>query len=163
MPVHSAAILPYRWRDGHVLEVFVAHMGGPFWAKKDAGAWSLVKGEFDPAGENAEAAARREFAEEVGVVFAGDLQELCEFRQPSGKVITVFVGGGPDGLAFVGSNEFEIEWPPRCGQRRSFPEIDRAQWLELGVARQKLVKGQRPILDALLERVSAEADTGSCR
>lgn len=153
---HSAGLLPYRVRDGH-LEVFIAHMGGPFWRRRDDGAWSVVKGEFLPGGEEPAAAAVREFREETGVEPQGDLSLLGEFRQPSGKVITLFVADytGRD-LAFVASDEFELEWPRGSGILRSFPEIDAASWFPVTEARRKLVKGQTPILDALLLRVQPQ-------
>ncbi|MCS5734750.1 NUDIX domain-containing protein [Herbiconiux daphne] len=153
MPVRSAGILLWR-RRGDGLEVWLAHMGGPFWAKKDEGAWSVVKGEFDPD-ENAFAAARREFAEETGQP-APDVayDELGEFRQPSGKLITVFAGESDTAPDPVVSNTFALEWPPRSGRMREFPEIDDARWFSLADARAKIVKGQRAILDALAARLA---------
>lgn len=147
--VRSAGILPYRVR-GDGLEVFIAHMGGPFWQRRDEAGWSIVKGEFLPDSETARDAAVREFAEEIGTAPDGELVELGEFRQPSGKIITVYIlehGSMP--LAFVGSNTFELEWPKGSGRVRAFPEVDRAQWWGLDDAATKLVKGQRPILQAL--------------
>lgn len=147
--VRSAGILPYRVR-GDGLEVFIAHMGGPFWQRRDEAGWSIVKGEFLPDSETARDAAVREFAEEIGTAPDGELVELGEFRQPSGKIITVFIlehGSMP--LAFVGSNTFELEWPKGSGRMRAFPEVDRAQWWGLDDASTKLVKGQRTILQAL--------------
>lgn len=146
---HSAGLLPYRFVDGCV-EVFIAHMGGPFWRRKDERGWSLAKGEFFPAEESAEVAAVREFTEEIGVAPSGALELLGDFRQPSGKIITVFVIDftGRE-LEFVGSNEFELEWPRGSGSLQRFPEVDRAQWFALAQAEVKLVKGQVPILSAL--------------
>lgn len=149
MTTWSAGLLLYRRRPA--LEVFVAHMGGPFWARKDAGAWSIPKGEFDPASEQPVDAAKREFREELGVE-PPDVEwaELGPFSYTSGKKIVVFTG---DGAGFAASafvfGEFEMEWPPRSGRRASFPEVDRAEWMDLDAAREALVKGQRPALDAL--------------
>lgn len=138
--------------SSRALEVFIAHMGGPFWARKREGAWSIPKGEFDPATEEPIAAARREFAEELGVAAPeGEPVDLGEFRYSSGKRLLVFALEAP---AFevgpVASNTFELEWPPRSGRRQSFPEIDDARWVELDEARPLLVAGQRPVLDAAL-------------
>lgn len=149
MVVWSAGLLLYRLTP--VPQVFVAHMGGPFWAKKDAGAWSIPKGEFDPEGEGALDAARREFREELGVeppevAWA----ELGTFAYSSGKKVVVFTG---DGAGFSASafafGTFEMEWPPRSGRSQSFPEVDRAEWMDLDAARDALVKGQRAAIDAL--------------
>jgi predicted NUDIX family NTP pyrophosphohydrolase len=156
MPVNSAGILLYRL--GSEPEVLIAHMGGPYWAAKDAGAWSIPKGEFVAGDEPALDAARREFREELGIDPPdGPFAELGTFAYSSGKRITVFVADGAalslDGLAF---GEFELEWPPRSGKRASFPEVDRAEWMPLRDARAKLVTGQRPAIDAL-EHHLAEA------
>ena len=150
MPVHSAALLLYRLVDGSP-EVFLGHMGGPFWARRDAGAWSVPKGEFDPATEEAADAARREFAEEIGVSWEGPVVNLGDFRQPSGKVLVVHVAPVQGPLEFVTSNEFTVEWPRGSGRFRSYPEIDRAGWFGLAEAREKVVRGQVPVLDALAD------------
>ena len=152
MVVHSAALLLHR-QEGGALEVFLGHMGGPFWARKDAGAWSIPKGEFDPSTEDAQVAARREFAEEIGVVWEGPLVHLGEFRQRSGKVLVVHEARAEAPVEFVASNEFTVEWPPGSGHLRSFPEIDRARWFVVPEAREKVVKGQVPVLDALTARL----------
>ena len=147
--ITSAGILLYRLDPEP--EVLIAHMGGPFWAAKDAGAWSIPKGEFVEGEEAALDAALREFGEELGVP-APDLgyAELGTFTYSSGKRVTVFVS---DGTGFdpptEGFGEFELEWPPRSGKRASFPEVDRAEWMGLDAARDRLVKGQRPAIDAL--------------
>jgi predicted NUDIX family NTP pyrophosphohydrolase len=141
----SAGVLLYR-RIGERVEVLLVHPGGPFWARKDAGAWSIPKGEFDPA-EPADDAARREFAEETGVTLAGKLVALAPVRQPSGKIVHPFAAAGDLDPASIASNAFELEWPPRSGRKQAFPEIDRAAWYTLDEARRKIVKGQRPILD----------------
>ncbi|MET3468584.1 MULTISPECIES: NUDIX domain-containing protein [Microbacterium] len=157
MAVTSAGILPYRIAADGTVSALVAHMGGPFWAAKDAGAWSIVKGEYDPDDEAALGAARREFREELGLEPPdGEYAELGTFSYSSGKRITVFV---VDGSGFDASNaafgEFEMEWPPRSGRTASFPEVDRVEWVEVGRARELLVKGQRPALDRLDELVQA--------
>ncbi|MBM3715241.1 MAG: NUDIX domain-containing protein [Actinobacteria bacterium] len=149
MVAWSAGLLLYRLTPAP--EVLIAHMGGPFWASKDAGAWSVPKGEFDPDTESARDAARREFAEELGVEPpAGEWAELGTYPTSSGKKVVVFVA---DGSGFTATDfvygEFEMEWPPRSGRTASFPEVDRAEWMPLDVARDRLVKGQRPALDAL--------------
>ncbi|CAN5307834.1 NUDIX domain-containing protein [soil metagenome] len=140
----SAGILLYRRMPE--LQVFLGKMGGPFWARKDAAAWSIPKGLY--VDEEPLAAARREFAEEIGAP-APDAayRPLGEFRLPSGKRLTVFAGEGD--AAFVQSNTFEIEWPPRSGRLQQFPEIETARWFGLAEARAKLVKGQLPALAAL--------------
>lgn len=151
MPERSAGILLYRHRPDGV-QFFVGHPGGPFWARKDEGAWSIPKGTYDPS-EDAEAAARREFGEETGQSVTGPLVPLGEFRQPSGKVITAFAAEGdldPDELL---SNLFSMEWPPKSGRTKEFPEIDRGGWFDAATALGKLNKGQRPILLALLDRL----------
>ena len=152
----SAGILLYRLQPGGTKgvgapEVLIAHMGGPYWAAKDAGAWSIPKGEYDPDSESALDAALREFAEELGLdAPAPPYAELGTFAYSSGKRVTVFIADGAgfslDGLEF---GEFELEWPPRSGRSQSFPEVDRAEWTSLDAARERLVKGQRPALDAL--------------
>ncbi|MGY2082376.1 NUDIX domain-containing protein [Blastococcus sp. SYSU DS0539] len=154
-PVRSSGVLLYRFagrRDPADVEVLLGHMGGPFWAKKDDGAWSIPKGEHDP-GEDAEAAARREFAEELGLpVPAVELQPLGELK--SRKVLAVWVGEGDLDVTAVRSNTFELEWPPRSGRLREFPEIDRAAWFDLDTARTKMVKGQLPFLDRLRDHLT---------
>ncbi len=154
MPLAPAAgILLYR-RAPAGLEVFIAHMGGPFWSRKDAHAWSIPKGEYAPA-EDAFAAAKREFREEIGVDAPdADYVPLGDVRYSSGKVVTVFAAEADLEVAEVVSNTFEMEWPPRSGKTRSFPEIDDARWIPIADARVKLVAGQLPALDAL-ERLAA--------
>ena len=145
----SAGILLYRTgTDG--LEVFIAHMGGPFWARKDDRAWSIPKGELE-SGEDAMATARREFAEELGVPAPdAEYRELGVFAYASGKTVTVFVAEVPGfEVAELVPGTFELEWPPRSGRRQLFPEVDRAEWVSVAEARRKLVAGQVPALDAL--------------
>lgn len=150
----SAGLLPYRTRDG-VLEVLIAHMGGPFWAKKDEGAWSVIKGEHEEADDPLEA-ARREWAEETGTAAPeGALLPLGEVRLKSGKRVSAWAIEAPDldPSAFV-SNTFEMEWPPRSGRREWFPEIDRAGWMDVDTATVRLVEGQRPLLASLSARLA---------
>ncbi|MGY1719081.1 NUDIX domain-containing protein [Blastococcus sp. SYSU DS0552] len=145
-PVRSSGVLLYR-RTGEAVEVLLGHMGGPFWARKDEGAWSVPKGEHDPA-EDAEAAARREFAEELGCpVPAVELHPLGEVR--GRKLLAVWAGEGDLDAGAVTSNTFELEWPPRSGRVQEFPEIDRAAWFDLATARVRIVRGQLPFLDRL--------------
>lgn len=148
MPKLSAGLLLYRTGDDG-LEVLIAHPGGPFWAKKDAGAWSIPKGEYN-TGEDPWEAAQREFAEELGLAVPdGPRLELGEVRQAGGKVVTAFAVGADLDVTEARSNTFEIEWPPRSGRMQEFPEVDRVAWVRLEVARTKLLKGQLPVLDRL--------------
>ena len=150
MTIRSAGIL--LWRDGYAgREVWIAHMGGPYWARKQERAWSIPKGLVDD-GESPRDAARREFIEEIGSPAPDrDYVELGEYRYSSGKMLTVFAA---DGTGFdpaeVRSETFEMEWPPRSGRMQSFPEIDRAEWVPLERARELLVAAQTPMLDDLL-------------
>ncbi|WP_225849197.1 NUDIX domain-containing protein [Streptomyces sp. HPF1205] len=148
----SAGILPFRGTDGDEVEVLLGHMGGPLWARRDAAAWSVIKGEYGPD-EEPRAAARREFEEELGLpVPDGELIPLGEARQPSGKVVTVWALRAdldPDRMV---PGTFTMEWPRGSGRLQEFPEIDRAAWLGLPEARDKLVTGQRIFLDRLAER-----------
>lgn len=144
----SAGIVLYRGTPA-ALEVLLGHMGGPFWARRDAGGWSIPKGQCEP-GEEALAAARREFEEELGLpVPDGDPIELGEARQPSGKVVAIWALRGDLDPASAVPGTFEMEWPRGSGQVREFPEIDRAAWFGLDQAREKLVSGQRAFLDRL--------------
>jgi predicted NUDIX family NTP pyrophosphohydrolase len=148
----SAGLLLYRLGDGH-LDVLIAHMGGPFWANKDEGAWSIIKGEHDER-EDAYAAARREFEEETGSSPPdGEPLELGEVRQRSGKRVTAWALEGDLDPSEVRSNTFAIEWPRGSGEQREFPEIDRVEWFEAALARRKLVKGQVALLEALERRL----------
>ncbi|MCZ2830735.1 NUDIX domain-containing protein [Modestobacter sp. VKM Ac-2986] len=155
MPTRKAAgILLYRFTGG-VLEVLVGHMGGPFWARRDAGAWSIPKGESLP-GEELLDVARREFAEEMGSpVPAGELLELGELRTSSSKLVTIWAVQGDLDATATRSNTFQLEWPPRSGRVQEYPEIDRSAWLPVEQAREKLVKGQAPFLDRLLAALAA--------
>lgn len=146
----SAGLLLHRVRDGR-REVLLGHMGGPYWARKDEGAWSIPKGEHT-ADEDPLAAARREFAEELGAPAPADvhLEPLGPARQRGGKVVTVWAAEADFDTSAVVSNTFEMEWPPGSGRRQSFPEIDRAAWFEVPVARLKIVPGQVEFLDRLV-------------
>lgn len=147
MSARSAGILAFRRRRGK-LEVLLVHPGGPFWRNKDQGAWSIPKGEYGPA-EEAEAVARREFCEELGMKISGELFLLDEVRQRSGKLVKAFAVEANIDVQNVRSNMFEIEWPPRSGRRQEFPEIDRAEWFDLPSARAKINEAQRVLLDRL--------------
>jgi predicted NUDIX family NTP pyrophosphohydrolase len=147
MAKESAGILLYRERDG-ATEVFLVHPGGPFWTKKDAGAWSIAKGEAN-AGEERLAAAIREFAEETGTTLAGDFRALPPVKQAGGKWVHAWAIAGDLDPATLISNEFEMEWPPRSGKRVRFPEVDRGAWFALDEARNHINKGQAALLDAL--------------
>jgi predicted NUDIX family NTP pyrophosphohydrolase len=151
MPTQSAGLLPYRFSGDGILEVLIVHPGGPFWAAKDDGAWSIAKGEYDP-GEAPEEAANREFREELGKEPPlGTRIYLGELRQPSGKRIRAWAVGGEIDVESIVSNEFEMEWPPRSGRRAFWPEVDRAAWMPAAVAKQKLLKGQVAFVDRLVE------------
>jgi len=141
----------YR-RSGATLEVLLVHPGGPFFAKKDDGAWSIPKGEFS-ADEAPADAARREFVEETGVDPGADLVPLTVVTQSRAKVVHAYAVEGDVDPATFTSNTFEIEWPPRSGRTQTFPEIDRAQWFDIDQAMLKILAGQRPILDALVARL----------
>ena len=151
MPSKSAGLMLFR-RAGGALEVLLVHPGGPFWTKKDDGAWSVPKGEFEE-GEDPLAAALREFEEELGASAIGAPLALEPVRQPSGKIIYAWAVEGDFDLARFKSNTFTIEWPPRSGRQQEFPEVDRAAWLPVDEARRKLIKGQVPLLDQLAQRL----------
>jgi len=141
----SAGVLLYRRPDG-VPEVFLVHPGGPFWAKKDLAAWSIPKGEFDPA-EDPLVVARRELEEETGLRVEGEFRPLKPIRQAGGKIVHAFALEGDLDPSAIRSNTFEMEWPPRSGRRQVFPEVDRAAWFPIDVARGKIHKGQVALLD----------------
>jgi predicted NUDIX family NTP pyrophosphohydrolase len=148
----SAGILLYRRRPLG-LEVFLVHPGGPFWARKDDGAWTVPKGLVD-AGEDELAAARREFREETGfeVASSAPAQDLGEFRQPSGKRVRIWAVEGDCDPGNLKSNGFEMEWPPRSGRMERFPEVDRGGWFAQTAALAKIIKGQRPALESFYAR-----------
>jgi len=148
MPKRSAGLLLHRTRDG-VREVLLVHPGGPFWARKDAGAWSIPKGEYQE-GEDPLACARREFEEELGSPPpAGEVTELGTIKQSGGKQVTAFAVAGDLDPDAIESNTFELEWPPRSGRTQEFPEVDRAGWFGLDAAREKLNPAQVALLDRL--------------
>jgi predicted NUDIX family NTP pyrophosphohydrolase len=151
MPRRSAGLLLYRRREGGV-EVLLVHPGGPFWANKDDGAWSIPKGEY-AADEDPLTAARREFAEETGANPGGEAVALGAFRQSSAKIVDAWAVEGDFDPATLRSNTFTLEWPPRSGKTREVPEVDRAAWFTPEQAARKLLEGQRPILEALLRRL----------
>jgi predicted NUDIX family NTP pyrophosphohydrolase len=149
MPKRSAGILPFRTSKNE-LEVLLVHPGGPFWRKRDEGAWSVAKGEYGED-ESPWAAARREFKEETGWDVTQEMHPLGEIRQAGGKYLTAFAVEAtfdPDGFV---SNMFELEWPPRSGRFQSFPEVDRVAWFRLAEARLKILPSQAPLLDRLAE------------
>jgi predicted NUDIX family NTP pyrophosphohydrolase len=155
MTVLSAGLLLYRRNGPDKLEVWIAHMGGPFWARKDAHAWSIPKGEYFED-EDPLAAAQREFAEEMGTPAPpAEYEALGTFRQASGKRITVFGAETDFQPTEITSNTFPLEWPKGSGKIQHYPEIDHAEWFSEAEARSKLVGGQVPILDALLRHLSA--------
>ena len=140
-------------RKGTELEVFLVHPGGPFWAAKDAGAWTVPKGEYIE-GEEPLDAARREFTEETGFVPKGEFIDLGTVRQTSGKIVNAWAFEGDCDPARLVSNSCEIEWPPRSGKKMEIPEVDRGAWFSVDKARRAILKSQEPFLDALAERLS---------
>jgi predicted NUDIX family NTP pyrophosphohydrolase len=146
----SAGVLLHR-RTGNGLEVLLVHPGGPLWARRDAGAWSIPKGEYEP-GEDALAAARREFAEELGTPAPdGPVRDLGEVTQKSGKVVRAWAAAGDLDAGAIASNTFGLEWPPRSGRIRQFPEVDRAEWFTLAEARARINPAQVALLERLEE------------
>jgi predicted NUDIX family NTP pyrophosphohydrolase len=149
MAKRSAGILLYKRSAGGLL-VLLAHPGGPFWQKRDLGAWTIPKGEYE-SGELPEDAARREFREELGIEAIGTLQPLGEVAQKGGKLVTAFALEGDFDISVLRSNTFELEWPPRSGRVATFPEVDKVEWMALETARKKILPGQMPLLDRLVE------------
>ena len=147
MARRSAGLLVYRG-DGAAREVFLVHPGGPFWARKDDGAWSIPKGEL-AEGEDALAAARREFTEETGLPIDGTFAALAPVRQAGGKLVLAWAVRGDFDAGSIRSNTFSMEWPRGSGRSQTFPEVDRAGWFGLEAARVKILAGQRPLLDQL--------------
>ena len=152
MAQHSAGILLYRQGKAG-LEIFLVHPGGPFWARKDANAWSIPKGLFEE-GEEPLAAARREFREETGQEAKGVCECLGEFRQPGGKRVTAYALEGDCDESAIQSNLFSLEWPPRSGRQQEFPEVDRAGWFAPEEAEEKLHKGLKPLIAALKAKLA---------
>ena len=151
MKKRSAGILLFRMADSGV-EVFLVHPGGPFWAKKDLGSWSLPKGEYEE-GEDPLTAAKREFTEETGCVVNGAFVELGDLKQPSRKIISAWALEHDLDPASVKSNMFSLEWPPKSGKMREFPEVDAGAWYSLPIAMEKLLKGQRDFIARLAQRI----------
>ena len=143
----SAGVIMYRWRN-KTLEVLLVHPGGPFWARKDLGSWSIPKGEYT-SGEDPLVAAQREFEEETGFRPQGDFKELSEIKQKGGKLVRAWALEGDVDPGRIQSNTFRTEWPPRSGKFKDFPEIDRAAWFPMDAARRKILKSQVPLLDHL--------------
>jgi len=156
MARQSAGLLLYRRRAGE-LELFLVHPGGPFWAKKDEGAWSIPKGEY-AEGEEPLAAAKREMAEETGLTVAGDFLALGEVRQAGGKRVTAWAVDMDFDPAALRSNTFSMEWPPRSGKLRDFPEVDRGEWFPIPAARKKALAAQVAFVDRLLAELGISAE-----
>jgi len=155
MVARSAGLLLFRLTDDGVAEVLIAHPGGPFWARKGDGSWSIPKGEYDE-NEDPLAAAFREFEEETGLeVPHHDAVSLGELRQPNGKRVTVWALEADLDTSNARSNTFELEWPRGSGKVREYPEVDRIEWVQVALARIRLLKGQAPFLDRLLEAIGA--------
>jgi predicted NUDIX family NTP pyrophosphohydrolase len=150
MAKQSAGLLLFRKRDG--IEVLLVHPGGPFWAKKDEGAWSIPKGELGE-GEDPLAAARREFEEELGAAVSGEFLSLGSIKQPGGKRVHAWAVLGEFDPALVKSNTCRMEWPPKSGREAEFPEVDRAQWFDFESARRKILRGQVELIERLVEIV----------
>ena len=156
MPAQSAGLLIFRRRDD-TLEVLLVHPGGPLWAKRDLGAWSIPKGELEP-GEDPLAAARREVEEETGFRAAGPFHPLGSLRQRGGKHVSAWATPGEFDPAALRSGEFELEWPPRSGRRQRFPEVDRAAWFALAEARRRILPSQAPLLDRLASEAPSQGE-----
>jgi predicted NUDIX family NTP pyrophosphohydrolase len=149
----SAGLLMFRRTNTGGIEILLVHPGGPFWAKKDAGAWSVPKGEFGEH-EDGLLAAQREFEEETGAVASGKFMELKPIRQPGGKTVDAWAVEGDFDVSKHVSNVFELEWPPRSGKIQAFPEADKAEWFGPEMARIKILKGQVGLIDQLLDRLA---------
>ena len=160
MPKRSAGLLLYRFTEGTV-EVLIGHPGGPFWARKDDGAWSIPKGEY-AEDEDPWHAAHREFQEELGLSAPdGPRVDFAPVKQPGGKVITAFAVRADLDVTDAVSNTFDLEWPKGSGKVRQYPELDRVGWFSVAAARSKLLKGQQPLLDRLLDHLAAEEPDGT--
>ncbi|TJX57999.1 MAG: NUDIX domain-containing protein [Mesorhizobium sp.] len=153
MAKRSAGLLIYRRSLGDI-QVLLVHPGGPFWAKKDNGAWSIPKGLVDQ-GEDELAAARRETGEELGMKVEGSFARLGDYRQPGGKIVSAWSVEADIDVAAIRSNTFTMEWPPRSGSMKEFPEVDRAGWFTLAEAEVKILQGQRPMLSDLAGQLDA--------
>lgn len=152
MAKKSAGLIMYRLKNDQI-EVLLVHPGGPFWAGRDEGAWSIPKGEFEDDEDPLEA-ARREFKEELGLEAKGPFTKLTPIRQRGGKTVTAWAFEGDFDPSSLKSNTFTLEWPPRSGKMAAFPEVDEAQWLSLKTARAKINKAQAVLLDELASRLS---------
>jgi predicted NUDIX family NTP pyrophosphohydrolase len=152
MAKRSAGLLMHREASGRI-EVFLVHPGGPFWARKDDGAWSIPKGEFEE-GEDPLEAAKREFREETGVVVTGEFQPLAPLKQRSGKIVYAWMIKGDVDPARLKSNTFSTEWPRGSGRVQEFPEVDQGEWFDLALAKRKILQGQLPFLDQLEARLA---------
>ena len=150
----SAGLLMYRKR-GEAVEVLLVHPGGPFWAKKDLGSWSIPKGEFDED-EDPLKAARREFEEETGFLPTGNFIRLGAIKQPSGKLIHAWAFEGDLDAKKTKSNTFSLEWPPQSGKQQEFPEVDRVEWFSIEAARERIIKGQIEFIDELLRILESD-------
>jgi predicted NUDIX family NTP pyrophosphohydrolase len=150
----SAGILMYRLRNS-TLEVFLVHPGGPYWAKKDLGAWSIPKGEFE-AGEDRLNAAKREFQEETGFLPRGNFVALTPIKQPGGKLVHAWAMRGDCDAKTIVSNTFSMEWPPRSAKYHTFPEVDRAEWFTMDVAKEKILKGQISLLEEVSQIIEKD-------
>lgn len=148
----SAGILLYRLREGNC-EVFLVHPGGPYWRGKEAGAWSIPKGELEED-DDPLAAAQREFHEETGTRIGGNFVALKPLKQPSGKLVYAWAVRGDIDASSITSNTFSMEWPPRSGRQQEFPEVDRGGWFDIAAARQKILPGQRGFLVDLQEQLA---------
>lgn len=157
MKKRSAGVLLFRFNNA-ALEVLLVHPGGPYWVDKDAGAWSIPKGEYSE-GEDALTAAKREFAEETGVKVEGEFLPLGDVKQAGGKIVQAWALEGDLDPSLIRSNTFTLEWPPRSGSVREFPEVDSARWFLIPVARQKLLFGQREFLARLSARFGADGSS----
>ena len=153
MTKKSAGILLYRYHN-NLPEVLLVHPGGPFWARKDMGAWSIPKGEFEP-GENPLDAAKRELEEETGIKAEGNFIELTPLKQKSGKLVYAWTLEKDIDPEDIKSNDFEMEWPPKSGKKKAFPEIDKAAWFNMDEARRKIIEGQSPLIDELETKINA--------
>ena len=151
MPRTSAGLLMYRRKDG-ALEVLLVHPGGPFWAKKDLGAWTIPKGELEE-GEDALTTAQREFQEETGIAPSGPFHSLGSIKQKGGKVVHAWAFEGDCAAETIQSNTVKMEWPPRSGQWREFPEVDRAEWFRVDEAQRRINSAQVPLLDHLVQMI----------
>jgi predicted NUDIX family NTP pyrophosphohydrolase len=152
MPKRSAGLLVYRLRE-RALEVFLVHPGGPFWTKRDDGAWSIPKGEYTPDEDRLDA-AKREFKEETGFEVHGEFAPLGSVKQAGGKIVDAWSIEADVDPAKLVSNTFLLEWPPRSGASVEFPEVDRADWFPIDLARRKILPGQLPLLDSLVKAIS---------